>query len=146
VIVGFPGETEEAFENTVALLRELPVAYLHVFTYSRRAETRAAAMPGQVRPDVKARRNAVLRALGEEKSLAFRQRAAGEVQPAVVLAGRDRVTGRLTALTDSYIPVLVEGEDALQGKAVRVRVEQVTPARVTGRIVSDAGGVLREVA
>lgn len=145
VIVGFPGETEEAFENTVALITELPVAYLHVFTYSRRAGTVAAAMPDQVSPEAKARRNAVLRALGEEKSLAFRGRAAGEVLPAVVLAGRDRVTGRLTALTDNYMPVLVEGEDGLQGKAVRVRVEQVTLVR--GSIVSGArSGGLREVA
>jgi threonylcarbamoyladenosine tRNA methylthiotransferase MtaB len=147
VIVGFPGETEAAFENTVALLSELPVAYLHVFTYSRRAGTRAAVMPDQVPPDVKARRNAVLRALGEEKSLAFRQRAAGEVLPAVARAGRDRPTGRLTALTDNYIPVLVEGEEGLQGKAVRVRVEQVPPALVRGSIVSDGrSGGLREVA
>lgn len=135
VIVGFPGETEEAFQNTVALLAELPVAYLHVFTYSRRAGTAAAGMPDQVSPEVKARRNAVLRALGQEKSLAFRGQAVGQVLPAVVLAERDRATGRLTALTDNYIPVLMEGEDRLQGQPVRVRVEQVTAAQVTGRLV-----------
>jgi threonylcarbamoyladenosine tRNA methylthiotransferase MtaB len=135
VIVGFPGETEEAFQNTVALLAELPVAYLHVFTYSKRVGTRAAGMPDQVPPHVKARRNAVLRALGQGKSLAFRQRAVGQVLPAVVLAERDQPTGRLTALTDNYIPVLVEAEARLEGQAVRVRVEQVTGARVTGSVV-----------
>jgi len=92
-------------------------------------------MPDQVPPEVKARRNAVLRALGQEKSLAFRGQAVGQVLPAVVLAERDRATGRLTALTDNYIPVLMEGEDRLQGQPVRVRVEQVTAAQVTGRLV-----------
>jgi threonylcarbamoyladenosine tRNA methylthiotransferase MtaB len=135
VIVGFPGETEEAFQNTADLLADLPVAYLHVFTYSRRAGTRAAGMPDQVPPEVKARRNAVLRSLGREKTLAFRQRAVGQVLPAVVLAERDGATGRFTALTDNYIPVLVEGEDGRQGQAVRVRVEQVTAAQVTGSLV-----------
>ena len=135
VIVGFPGETEEAFQNTVALLAELPVAYLHVFTYSKRAGTRAATMPDQAPPEVKARRNAVLRALGREKSLAFRRRAVGQVLPAVVLSERDRATGRLTALTDNYIPVLVEAEDRLQGQAVRIRVEQAASAQVTGSLV-----------
>ncbi|HEV8661610.1 MAG TPA: tRNA (N(6)-L-threonylcarbamoyladenosine(37)-C(2))-methylthiotransferase MtaB [Candidatus Methylomirabilis sp.] len=135
VIVGFPGETEGAFQNTVALLAELPVAYLHVFTYSRRAGTVAAGMPDQVAPDVKARRNAILRALGQEKSLAFRQRAVGQVLPAVILAERDRATGRLTALTDNYIPVLVEAEDRLQGQAVHIRAEEVTAARVMGSLV-----------
>ncbi|MGH7395144.1 MAG: TRAM domain-containing protein, partial [Candidatus Methylomirabilales bacterium] len=84
---------------------------------------------------VKARRNAVLRALGQEKCLAFRARAVGQVLPAVVLAEREVVTGRLTALTDNYIPVLVDGEDRLQGQAVRVLVEEVTPVRVTGSVL-----------
>ena len=63
VIAGFPGEAEAAFENTRKLLAELPVSYFHVFTYSRRSGTKAAEMPGQVAPTVKAARNRILREL-----------------------------------------------------------------------------------
>jgi threonylcarbamoyladenosine tRNA methylthiotransferase MtaB len=71
VIVGFPGETEQAFEDTYHFLQELPVSYLHVFPFSPRVNTLAAAMEGQVAEEVKYQRVKKLRELSEEKKKNF---------------------------------------------------------------------------
>ena len=123
VIVGFPGETEAAFENTRHLLDELPVSYFHVFTYSRRSGTKAAGMPDQVPAETKARRNRILRQLGEQKFLAFKQSVVGQTLPVVVLGERDCETGLLHGVSDNYLGILFGGPDGLRGRLVDVRVE-----------------------
>ncbi len=67
VIVGFPGETEEDFIHTHNFLRELPISYLHVFTYSERPDTKAISLPGSVDVQERKRRNNILRILSEKK-------------------------------------------------------------------------------
>ena len=71
VMAGFPGETDAEFEETRRLIEELPLTYLHVFTYSARPGTPAAAMGKQVPVHVARERNRVLRDLASEKKLAF---------------------------------------------------------------------------
>jgi threonylcarbamoyladenosine tRNA methylthiotransferase MtaB len=134
VIVGFPGETEEAFENTRRLLEELPVSYFHVFTYSRRSGTQAAAMPKQVAPKVKARRNRILRQLSAQKFLAFQQACIGHTLSLVVLEERDRGSGLLQGVSDNYLTIHFEGPDSLKGHLVEVRVERISPEEVLGRM------------
>ena len=80
VIVGFPGETEEEFQETLAFVADSPLTYLHVFSYSDRPGTPAAAMKPKVQPEVIQERNARLRALGQEKKTAFRTRLVGTEQ------------------------------------------------------------------
>jgi threonylcarbamoyladenosine tRNA methylthiotransferase MtaB len=123
VIVGFPGESEAAFENTRNLLDELPVSYFHVFTYSTRSGTKAAGMPGQVSAEAKARRNRILRQLGEQKFLAFKQSFVGHALRVVVLGERDCETGLLHGVSDNYLSILFGGPDGLRGRLVDVRVE-----------------------
>jgi len=77
LITGFPGEDEAAFTNTLALCRELPLTYAHVFPYSERPGTRAADMAGQVPVPVRKERAARLRALVARRRRAFRERLAG---------------------------------------------------------------------
>ena len=77
VITGFPGETEEDHAATVQFIEERPFTYLHVFSYSLRPGTRAAAMPGHVAPEIIKRRARELRALGERKAEEFRRIAGG---------------------------------------------------------------------
>ena len=77
MIVGFPGETEADFLETYAFLSELPISYLHVFTYSERANTPAATMPGVVPVEERRRRNQALRGLSEMKRRAFYQEFIG---------------------------------------------------------------------
>lgn len=99
VMVGFPGETEEDFEQNRRFIESLPFTYLHVFTYSARPGTPAAAMPGQVPMRVRKERNRLLRELAAEKNLAFRREMVGRRLSAVTLGD-----GRL-ALTDNYLEV-----------------------------------------
>lgn len=141
VIVGFPGEDEASFERTWALLEGLPLAYLHVFAYSRRDGTAAASMQDQVAPEVRARRSQRLRALSAAKAAAFRAAQVGAEAAAVVQRRREPASGRLVALTDNYVEVLVDGGDALLGRGVTVRVEDAGEAdaphpRALGRIVA----------
>ncbi|HXG02246.1 MAG TPA: radical SAM protein, partial [Candidatus Binatia bacterium] len=135
LIAGFPGETEADFEATLALVQALPFTYLHVFGYSDRPGTEAAGLPGRLPPRVIAERSRRLRALGEAKTLAFRQSLAGSVQEVLVLDTRDRAGGRLVGLTGQYVEVLFDGSDALMRTIARVRVESVEADRTLGALV-----------
>ena len=135
VIVGFPGETDAAFEATHALLAALPLAWLHVFTYSPRAGTDAACLEGQVPADIKQRRCRALRALSAEKSRAFAAGQVGARLVAVVHRVRHRRTGQLVARTDNGLTVLVDGDDARLGRAVVVAVDAADDELGRGRIV-----------
>ncbi len=107
VIVGFPGETDAAFANTYALLRDAPVAYHHVFTYSIRKGTAAATMPDQVPPPVKAERNKALRELSHAQTEAFAAGFEGQTLDAVIERGKPTPV----ALFDNYVRVpLVRGD------------------------------------
>ncbi|MCA9662953.1 MAG: tRNA (N(6)-L-threonylcarbamoyladenosine(37)-C(2))-methylthiotransferase MtaB [Myxococcales bacterium] len=137
IIVGFPGEDERAFANTYGLVEALPIAYAHVFSYSIRAGTEAAAMADQVEPGVKAARSERLRGLSRRKWAAFARAAIGTRAPAVVHRSRDRRSGDLVALTDNYLRVRVPGEDALFGRPVEVEVQGVDDdGRAFGAVVA----------
>ena len=84
IIVGFPGETDEDFEDTCALVRHVGFSKIHVFPYSKREGTPAAARADQVPPEVKAARAARLRALSDELAAADRASRAGTVELALV--------------------------------------------------------------
>ena len=77
VMVGFPGETEQEFEESRAFIEGLPFTYLHVFTYSERPGYPRAASTGQVPMEIRKKRNQVLRELAARKNLEFRTRDAG---------------------------------------------------------------------
>jgi threonylcarbamoyladenosine tRNA methylthiotransferase MtaB len=129
VMVGFPGETDEDFELTRALVDQLPFTYLHVFTYSSRPGTPSAAMPDQV-PVQKARqRNRVLREFAAQKKRAFMQSFVGRELRAITLTGFE---GDLTeALSDNYLKVLVTGSFPAN-QFVNVRVNGIRDDAVTG--------------
>jgi threonylcarbamoyladenosine tRNA methylthiotransferase MtaB len=125
VIVGFPGEDDRAFRATVELLEGLPIAGLHVFSYSRRPGTDAAGYPDQVPRAVIAERSRTVRALAARKGEAFRRAFLGVTLEAVVLR-RDAAAGMLEGLTDNFLRVWFRGDPALQGRLARVRAEQAT--------------------
>jgi threonylcarbamoyladenosine tRNA methylthiotransferase MtaB len=85
VMTGFPGETDEEFEESRGFIESLPFTYLHVFTYSERPGTPAAASPSQVPVPVRKERNRVLRELAARKNLAFRQTMVGRTVSVVTL-------------------------------------------------------------
>jgi threonylcarbamoyladenosine tRNA methylthiotransferase MtaB len=135
VIVGFPGETQEEFEESYAFIESLPFTYLHVFSYSPRNGTEATRLPNPVHAREIKRRSARLRSLGHQKKLAFRNRFLGREVGLLVLESRDKKTGFLTGLTGNYIEVLFAGEDRLMQSVRTVRITDVQPDRTVGELV-----------
>ena len=103
VIVGFPGETEEKFLETYNFLANLPISYLHVFTYSERDNTEAVEMEGVVPIAERKRRNKMLRILSEKKKMAFYQTQIGKTLP--VLWEHEEKNGMMYGFTDNYVRV-----------------------------------------
>ncbi|MBN1829995.1 MAG: tRNA (N(6)-L-threonylcarbamoyladenosine(37)-C(2))-methylthiotransferase MtaB [Deltaproteobacteria bacterium] len=135
VMTGFPGETEESFERTRAFLETLPAAYFHVFPYSRRPGTPAAAMPHQVKENVKKRRAAELRILGATKRKSFAENYSRKTVEVLLESAIDRETGLLKGLSDNYITVLVEGADpSLKNRMVTVDAYRTHSDAIVGRI------------
>ena len=103
IIAGFPGETEEDFRDSHDFVKSLPLSYLHVFTYSRRPGTPAAAMKEQVPEQVKHDRTNRLLELSETKKRFFYHEHIGETRP--VLWESENVDGKMFGFTDNYIKV-----------------------------------------
>ncbi len=105
VMVGFPGETEEEFEESLAFVKSIGFSRLHCFAYSRREGTIAAKAPGQVSNGEKNRRNRVMIEAGEDGCQTYAARLVG--QTVSVLLETDRENG-CEGYTDTYVPVIVE--------------------------------------
>src|SRR5210317_467256 len=103
VIVGFPGETDDLFLETYDFLNTLDISYLHVFTYSERANTPAAEMEGSVPIAERKRRNKMLRILSEKKKRAFYESQLGKVRR-VLFEGENK-EGYMLGYTDNYVRV-----------------------------------------
>jgi threonylcarbamoyladenosine tRNA methylthiotransferase MtaB len=112
VMVGFPGESESEFAETLQMIEELPFTYLHVFTYSARPGTPGAEMPNQIPVRVARERNRILRELGERKKLSFMQGFIGRTVEAITLARDSENAVRqifTEALTDNYLKLRLSG-------------------------------------
>lgn len=125
VIVGFPGERQADFAETAQLLEKLPVTYLHVFTYSERADTPAARMAGHLPRAERRRRTRLLRELSDRKRAHFAQAQRGRRRP--VLFERVTAKGDLTGLTDHYLRVEVP---PLPGTRAEAWLNRVAPVEV----------------
>ena len=112
VMTGFPGETEEEFEETRRLIEDLPLTYLHVFTYSARPGTPAATLSGQIPISIARERNRILRDLALQKKLAFMGEFVGKPLETITLnnAGSDHLGKYTEGLTDNYLPIRVRGK------------------------------------
>ncbi|MCA9564380.1 MAG: tRNA (N(6)-L-threonylcarbamoyladenosine(37)-C(2))-methylthiotransferase MtaB, partial [Myxococcales bacterium] len=134
VIAGFPGESEADFEATRRFLADLPIAYLHVFTYSERADTPAAAMPEVVTRQERKRRTNILRELSQRKQSQFWRGQLGTVRP--VLFERERTSGIAEGLTDNFIRVRIPGAQAERGTVRSVLLTELGPEGVVGELVT----------
>ncbi|MBF0573250.1 MAG: radical SAM protein, partial [Desulfamplus sp.] len=129
ILVGFPGESNQAFENTLNLIKQLPINYLHVFPFSPRKGTKAYDYPDKVNSTIVKERSAILRELGFQKRRDFENRLINQNEyleqhiESVVQDKRDDKTGKLIAITSNYLSVLVEGNDALKRQVVRIKLE-----------------------
>ena len=136
VLTGFPGETEEEYRQTRDMIRLVGYAKIHVFPYSQREGTPAAAMPGQLSAAEKERRARELIALGEETALAYREGWLGQTAP--VLLEEQDAQGCWLGYTPEYIQVTVPNDPACrQGALVNVALTSLAEGGMAGSIIRD---------
>ena len=123
VIVGFPGETEEDFIHTHNFLRDLPISYLHVFTYSERPDTKAISLPGSVDVQERKRRNNILRILSEKKRAEFYKKMI-ETNHKVLFEHTNR-NRLMQGFTSNYVRVQTNFNEEFTGKIVPVILDSV---------------------
>jgi len=123
VIVGFPGETEEDFLDTYQFLNELPISYLHVFTYSERANTPAAEMGAVVPKKERSRRSKMLRILSEKKKRQFYEENVGA--EGIVLFEEDIENGQMHGFTENYVRVTAKYDPLLINELKPVKLTQI---------------------
>ncbi|MGD2029763.1 MAG: tRNA (N(6)-L-threonylcarbamoyladenosine(37)-C(2))-methylthiotransferase MtaB [Desulfobacterales bacterium] len=124
-LIGFPGETQKAFENTYSLIDELPVTYLHVFPFSARKGTPASHYPQPVDSKTIKARCKKMRSLGHVKKEDFYKKFRGKTVKILIEDNRDKSTGLLKGITSNYIPVHVNGDDHLKNTLVPVKIGKV---------------------
>ncbi len=130
VMVGFPGETEAEFGETRRMIEELPLTYLHVFTYSARPGTAAAGHPGQVPVSAARQRNRVLREIASAKKAAFMRSLIGTTVEAITLhSGGAECT---EALTENYLKVKISGRHEAN-RWMNVNIEGVDGEMLVGQ-------------
>jgi len=123
VIVGFPGETEELFLETYNFLNELNISYLHVFTYSERANTRAVELEGVVPMKKRNERSKMLRILSEKKRRKFYEENLG--QTFTVLFEEDIEDGMMHGFTENYIRVAAKYDPILINELKQVTLDEI---------------------
>lgn len=153
IIVGFPGETDGAFDRSLEFFAALPLTYFHVFPYSSRRGTVAASLPDHVGSEVKKTRARRMRELGAMKKRDFCVRFRGQKLSVLIEEKIDRATGLRRGFSRNYLPVLVPAGGTLVNREIEVEVEgfergwlrgtplETAPARVQyhGAFASDAG-------
>ena len=134
VIVGFPGESEADFEDTLACLRKVKFSKVHMFPYSPRGRTRAALYPNQIPHDVLKRRKRKVLEVSEEIGYALREGYVGQVME-VLLESREKNSLRFSGHTGNFLPVSVEGEGLTSNQLVKVKLVENSPAALRGHVL-----------
>ena len=147
VIVGFPGETDEEFAESLEFVQHMAFARPHIFTFSPRQGTHAETLPDPVEHQVKKERTAILREAGAESERAFWQSRLGETASVV---WEERRGDFWTGLTDNYIRVFAKFEPSLndtqlEGELGRCSLESLRPDGVTAVPILDSAPELREL-
>jgi threonylcarbamoyladenosine tRNA methylthiotransferase MtaB len=130
VLVGFPGETDEFFQNTFRLIESLPIAYLHIFRFSPRPGTPAASMGQQVDSSLIRHRCSLLGELDKNKRLGFLRQYLGKIRPVLVESRRDEASGMKRGFSDNYLPVLIQSDSAHENQILTARLEQIQDNRL----------------
>ncbi|WP_040400750.1 MiaB/RimO family radical SAM methylthiotransferase, partial [Cecembia lonarensis] len=123
VIVGFPGETDALFLETYQFLNELDISYLHVFTYSERANTRAVEMDGIVPIKKRNERSKMLRILSDKKKRKFYEENLGKTF--TVLFEEDLEDGKMHGFTENYIRVAAKYDPILINELKTVTLNEI---------------------
>jgi threonylcarbamoyladenosine tRNA methylthiotransferase MtaB len=134
IIAGFPGESDDEFNDTLQLVEELPFSDLHVFPYSSRKGTTAADMPGQVPAHVIKRRAQLLRNSAARKKVAFLHKQAGK-KLRVLVQEYDKTTGFCNGISINYATVCFPGQSVMINTEQMVLVDGVGDENVSGQTI-----------
>ena len=132
VIVGYPGEKEDHFEETKLLLESLNISYLHVFSYSQRKDTVAATLKKQVKKEEKEYRSKTLHRLSNQKKNVFYNQYENTIRPVLIEGSKN---GKSQGFTDNYIKVNIEGKISSQNSIVPVLLKSNKGNYMDGEII-----------
>ena len=132
VMVGFPGESEAAFSNTVALVEQLPFSYFHVFPFSKRPGTAAAKLTAEVPTHIARQRAKTLTNISRQKRLAFAQQAIGASVPTLFESGE--TNGLRFGTTPNFLKVAVSSEEDLTNQLRLVQITAASDRWAVGRL------------
>ena len=126
IIVGFPGETQEEFEETLDFVKKIGFSQIHVFKYSKRAGTKAATMPNQISKEVMQERSNILIDLAEEMSRDYKELFLGRIEKVlveeeVVIDGVEYQLGH----NERYLKLAIPTNENLVNQIIPVEVEKV---------------------
>ena len=134
IMVGFPGETEEAFEQTLDIACKLPFCYFHVFTYSQRPGTAAAKLPDQVPIAIARKRSKILAELSSHKRLAFAKRYIGSTVSVLFESGE--MDGLRLGVTANFLKVGVPSQIELTNHLEEVRIVGTSDRWALGQLTA----------
>jgi threonylcarbamoyladenosine tRNA methylthiotransferase MtaB len=134
LMVGFPGETEEAFEHTLGIVRELPFSYFHIFTYSQRPGTAATKLPDQVPIAIAQERAKILAQLSRLKRLAFAERHIGSTVPVLFESGE--MDGYRLGATANFLKVAVPSNIDLTNHLKDVHITGASDRWAVGQLTA----------
>lgn len=137
LIVGFPGESDELFEETYKYLNDLPVSYVHIFRYSERPNTPAAEFTQKIDPKIKTERSKKLRQLGNRKRLSFYKNFIGATVP--VLLESAQQDGTISGLTEEYVRVDVKSKSLIPNTMIHVTVKEAFSDTCIGDVAMPTG-------
>jgi threonylcarbamoyladenosine tRNA methylthiotransferase MtaB len=132
-MAGFPGEDQAAYRNTTALIRDLPISYLHVFPYSARKGTVAAGFSDPVPEPVIKERTAELRDLGRQKRSAFYESCLGKSFTVLVEGWQSEGKGTVKGLSENYLRVAFHASRLNSNELIPVKIESIGKDMLLGR-------------
>lgn len=138
IIVGFPGETQADFEDTLSVMRDVKFAKVHMFPYSERPRTRAALMPNKVPPDViKARKQEIMR-LSEKIAFELQEQYVGREMMILTESGDKSRPGEISGHTDNFLMVWIPDAGYQPNQLLKVKLTANTPDGLIGSVIEQS--------
>lgn len=132
VIVGFPGETDQDFQETLELMRQVKFSKVHMFPYSPRARTRAATYPNQIAPELMNQRKQEVLRLSEQIAFELRSQYVGKVMPVLLEAKEGEM---FSGHSDNFLEVLVPAEGLRSNEIVKVECKKNSAKGLIGCVL-----------
>ncbi|NDD58509.1 MAG: tRNA (N(6)-L-threonylcarbamoyladenosine(37)-C(2))-methylthiotransferase MtaB [Chlamydiae bacterium] len=136
IIVGFPGESNADFQDTIDIMGQVRFAKVHMFPYSERKRTRAALFPGKVLPSIMQERKREVLTLAERSSFLLREQYLGKEMKVLLESEEKEKPGMFSGYTENFLQVFVQGDHLLSNQIVNVKMIENTQEGLIGSLVS----------